>query len=415
MKKKILLTSLFIGAVVLGSGGYQFSSGSGSSSDLPAAPGTVSATAYGFVGDENSGLSCQTADRPIMSSSGLAAQTWYSDQSSKFTPAAPTGAGGGIKLDLSSWTSKGIGLQITDSADVTGFSKPIQINSTLNTGASLYYGMYQSVTGAITGAATGVRLEIDNSNPNGSLNYHSGSVGGNNGVYAAARAQSATGAAVGVFGDGYQSKTNVGGLFMGVESQDVSGAASYGVRALASGGNGAVNTIQRIGVYGYITPSNVTTDTNYESRNPAVSAAAVFDNTTAANDILVLKDNNVSKVSVTDGGDVLMSAGMAITPWSLEISSDNQTVTPTNLGHLRLSSDNSTATSRTFTLADGTYDGQRLLLEWIEDSGTGAGELTEAAGNVNLSASWSPSIGDTIQLVWNATASEWREIGRTDN
>lgn len=116
-------------------------------------------------------------------------------------------------------------------------------------------------------------------------------------------------------------------------------------------------------------------------------------------------------------GFTLYAKGPIITvPSTVDVTADNQAVVVNTKSHIRFTSDNSTATSRTITLGDGLSDGQHLLLEWNEDVSTGAGELADTSGQVDLvgGVTWSPNIGDTLELSWNAGRSTWVELHRAD-
>ena len=78
---------------------------------------------------------------------------------------------------------------------------------------------------------------------------------------------------------------------------------------------------------------------------------------------------------------------------------------------LRLQSDNTTASNRTFTLPQGNIVGQELVLVFISGAATTA-ELVDG-GTVALSASWTPTLNDTLRLVWTSTI--WVETARSDN
>lgn len=99
---------------------------------------------------------------------------------------------------------------------------------------------------------------------------------------------------------------------------------------------------------------------------------------------------------------------------TVDLTSDNQSITVNDKSYVKLTSDNATATNRTMVLGDGAMDGQTLTLEWAEDNSTGSGELPDSgSNNTNLASTWTPNIGDTISLVWNST--DWIETGRSDN
>lgn len=65
----------------------------------------------------------------------------------------------------------------------------------------------------------------------------------------------------------------------------------------------------------------------------------------------------------------------------------------------------------TTAIADGTKDGQELVLEGISDTLTI--EIRDAA-NTKLNGLWVSSDGATIHLAWNSTRSAWVELSRSN-
>lgn len=115
---------------------------------------------------------------------------------------------------------------------------------------------------------------------------------------------------------------------------------------------------------------------------------------------------NVSGGGIFDGSLSLKSSGSATS-----LTADNQAVTVGDRSHIFLSSNDATATNRTFTLSNGSTDGQLLILAW---KGTNAGEIV-AATNAKLSATWTPTQYDTLTLMWSTDAAAWLEISRSAN
>lgn len=70
-------------------------------------------------------------------------------------------------------------------------------------------------------------------------------------------------------------------------------------------------------------------------------------------------------------------------------------------GLLRLTSNNTTATNRTFTISDGNSEGQKLVI--ILESGASTTCELLSTGNVKLTATWTPLQWNALQLVWNGT------------
>lgn len=216
-----------------------------------------------------------------------------------------------------------------------------------------------------------------------------------------------SGSGQGIAAYGENSNYAIGGNFAGI-TPNGSSPQSYGVRAYATGENSA----QQVG--GYFRIYTVQASAS-ETASPGVSAGLIADNGNTTNAVFVGLDNGSGNTvfQIKDGGNTVAKA-MAYTPTAVELTADNQSLTLTNASHVRLTSDNTTPGDRTFVLGDGGDDGQKLLLEWNEAVASGAGELADS-GNANLSAAWTPDIGDTLSLVWNNGASEWRETSRSDN
>ena len=115
--------------------------------------------------------------------------------------------------------------------------------------------------------------------------------------------------------------------------------------------------------------------------------------------------------------NVVAEASLSTSPVSVTLTADNQTVSTTNRSHIRISSDNATAANRTFVLTPigATLSGQILVIEWV---GTNAGEIADdsantGGGNNRLSAIWTPTQYDTLNLQFNGT--DWVEKGRATN
>ncbi len=95
----------------------------------------------------------------------------------------------------------------------------------------------------------------------------------------------------------------------------------------------------------------------------------------------------------------------------VQLVADNQAIVLDPLqGVLRLVSDNTTATNRTFTLTNGSVMGQRLSLIFESGSSTTAQLLT--AGNVKLTGTWTPTQYNCLQLIWDDALTLWLEDTR---
>lgn len=104
-----------------------------------------------------------------------------------------------------------------------------------------------------------------------------------------------------------------------------------------------------------------------------------------------------------------IDGGLSIRPsTTVSLTADNQAVTVGNRSFLVLSSNNATATNRTFTLSSGLQSGQVLVILLT----TNAAELADS-GNCSLASTYALGANDTISLIWNG--STWYETGRSNN
>lgn len=113
-----------------------------------------------------------------------------------------------------------------------------------------------------------------------------------------------------------------------------------------------------------------------------------------------------------DTGGFVADKSLSTAGSTVALTADNQSVTTNTTSFILLTSDNVTATNRTFVLSDGNNSGQRLTLMW--NDATNAGELADT-GNCKLSAIWTLSGNQyyTLNLIWDGT--NWVEIGRSNN
>lgn len=95
----------------------------------------------------------------------------------------------------------------------------------------------------------------------------------------------------------------------------------------------------------------------------------------------------------------------------VSLIADNTVVNQVGYGVVAITSDNTTAANRTFTLTNGEVVGKVLVLYMASGSSTTC-ELADS-GNVKLSAAWTPLQYDTLTLMW--TGSEYVELARSDN
>ena len=110
------------------------------------------------------------------------------------------------------------------------------------------------------------------------------------------------------------------------------------------------------------------------------------------------------------GGYLQQGAVMPMVNFAKLLSADNQVINP-NKGQLcYLSSDNTTATNRTFTLLDGQWSGQRFVLNF--NVGSSYTCDLQSTGNVTLVEAWQPVQYEILELMWDGT--EWCEMARSN-
>lgn len=114
------------------------------------------------------------------------------------------------------------------------------------------------------------------------------------------------------------------------------------------------------------------------------------------------------------GGKIVADGSLILPGQIVTITADNQVVTPPR-GTLLLSSNDTTAANRTFTLATTGESGQVLFLIWTHE--TNKGELV-SSGTTKLAggATWPPATNqqfDTLTLVSDGT--NWLEVARAAN
>lgn len=95
----------------------------------------------------------------------------------------------------------------------------------------------------------------------------------------------------------------------------------------------------------------------------------------------------------------------------VQLVADNQSIVLDSLqGMLRLVSDDTTATNRTFTISNGSAMGQRLSIVFESGSSTTAQLLS--SGNVRLTGTWTPTQYNALQLIWDDALTLWLEDTR---
>lgn len=107
--------------------------------------------------------------------------------------------------------------------------------------------------------------------------------------------------------------------------------------------------------------------------------------------------------------DSILGLGSKTTAVSL--TADNQAVTLTDERVLAITSDNTTAANRTFTVSAPAFDGQELFLIMVSGSSTTC--QLAVGSTMKISASWEPVQNDTLSLI--GYSGVWYERGRADN
>jgi hypothetical protein len=182
-----------------------------------------------------------------------------------------------------------------------------------------------------------------------------------------------------------------------------------------------------------LSPADATADVTYLLPNAAAASYAIMSSTLATNapDIA----NSVTGASASlvfegtaDGFETSLTATdptadrtvtipnatgtviLAQASTATALTADNQAVTPGSNNRIQLSSDDATASNRTFTLsATGAITGQIYIL--IAPA-SNACELADTGIQV-LSAAWSPNASDTLTLLFDGT--NFIELARSAN
>lgn len=182
-----------------------------------------------------------------------------------------------------------------------------------------------------------------------------------------------------------------------------------------------------------VTPANATADVTYLLPDAAAASYAVMSSTlvtnapniansvTGASNALVFEgtaDDFETSVTATDPTadrainlpDAAGTVDVNQASTAVALTSDNQAVTPGAASRIQLSSDNNTATNRTFTLsATGAITGQIYI---VIAPAANACEIA-VTGIQKLSATWSPTALDTLTLLFDGT--NFIELARSAN
>ena len=92
------------------------------------------------------------------------------------------------------------------------------------------------------------------------------------------------------------------------------------------------------------------------------------------------------------------------------LSADDQAISVNKISYLDLQSDSTTATDRTFTINDGAFRGQDLLINF--SSGSSYTCDLQSGGNMQLVEAWQPLQYECLHLMWDG--SQWCEVSRSE-
>ena len=161
--------------------------------------------------------------------------------------------------------------------------------------------------------------------------------------------------------------------------------------------------------YALMSSTLATNAPNIANSVTGASAALVFEGTADAHETSLTATDPTADRTVTipnATGTVALSQASTTTA----LTADNQAVTPGSNTVLQLTSDDATATNRTFTLsATGAITGQTYVL-----IGPASNQCEIADTGIQvLSATWSPTTGDTLTLKFDGT--NFIELARSNN
>ena len=93
------------------------------------------------------------------------------------------------------------------------------------------------------------------------------------------------------------------------------------------------------------------------------------------------------------------------------INGDAKEVT-VDASFMKITSDDATSTNRTFTLTDGTYSGQVLIIHYF--AATNQAEIVDGGSESGLNGTMTfDNLDESLTLIWNGTY--WTELSRIDN
>lgn len=107
-------------------------------------------------------------------------------------------------------------------------------------------------------------------------------------------------------------------------------------------------------------------------------------------------------------GYLEQGAPLGATRQNVHLSADSQVILLDDTSAVYLTSDNTTATNRTFTLRDGSIFGHKVT--FFFESGSSYTCDLQVSGNFKGTSAWQPLQYDTLTVMWDGTY--WVEIGR---
>lgn len=203
------------------------------------------------------------------------------------------------------------------------------------------------------------------------------------------------------------SETNA--VIAGGQNNLIGGIAGGAPNAMILGGKD--NNINGFGTGNFLIGNSNVTQTNFVG----ILGWGVT-NTTTPRAIIIAPDKVATMTMFTTSNLTVRTSFATVPDAIVTLTADNQVVDATLRTHIRLASDSAVAGDRTFLLTGtNVTSGAHAILEW---TGTNAGELVDdsansGAGNIRLSATWTPTQYDTLSLIFNGT--DWIETARATN
>jgi hypothetical protein len=285
----------------------------------------------------------------------------------------------------------------------------------------------KTLTAPVINGATSASGDFDLSGSSGTFKSSTGvnTFGGSNHIFAAKlEPASDDGAALGSTSKNFSDLFLASGAVVNFANSNVVVTHSSGILTMGTGdfrvSTAGTNAASVVTVGGTQTLTNKTL-TSPTMTTPTLGAAIatsiesltsglIFEGSTA--------DANETTVTVTDPTadrtitlpDASGTIRVAQASTAVSLTADNQAVTPGSANVIQLSSDNATATNRTFTLsATGAITGAIYILIGPASNGC---EIA-ATGIQKLSATWSPGAADSLTLLFDGT--NFIELARSNN